>query len=67
MINKPDLVIIAAAAAMGVTSPAPAKSIRDVGSLLHMMVWRFYDARMQTVQMRLAPTRRLGVRDHRLP
>jgi len=59
MINKSKLDIIAAVAAVGVRSAASAEFIRSFGSLL-FMARRFYDAHMQNVQMRLAPTRRLG-------
>ncbi len=60
MINKSKLAIMAVAAA-GVTSPA-SKYIRNFGSLLLTMARCFYDSHMQKVQMRLAPTRRMGVR-----
>lgn len=66
MITKPEVVMIAAAAAVGVTSPAPAKYIRNLGALLLMTSRGLYYAHMQTGQMRLASTRRLGTRDHRL-
>ena len=62
MINTSKLAIIAALAAVGVTSQA-SKYIRNFGSLLLTMARRFYDAHMQKVQMRFAPTRRMGVRD----
>lgn len=60
MINKPKLAIIAAVAAIGVRSPASANYIRNFWSLLLTMARRFYDAHMQKVQMRLAPTRHLA-------
>ncbi len=60
MINKSKLAIMAVAAA-GVTSPA-SKYTRNFGSLLLTMARCFYDSHMQKVQMRLAPTRRMGVR-----
>ena len=55
MINTSKLAVMAVAAA-GVTSPAS-----KFGSLLLTMARYFYDAHMQKVQMRLAPTRRMGV------
>jgi hypothetical protein len=60
MINTSELAIMAVAAA-GVTSPA-SKCIRNFGSLLLTMARRFYDSHMQKVQMRFAPTRRMGMR-----
>ena len=63
MINESRLAIIGAVAAVGVMSPAPAEYIRNFGSLLLILARRFCDAHMQKVQRRLAPTRRLGVRD----
>ena len=59
MINTSELAIMAVAAA-GVTSPA-SKYIRNFGSLLLTMARCFYHSHMQKVQMRLAPTRRMGV------
>lgn len=59
MINTSKLAVMAVAAA-GVTSPA-SKYIGNFGSLLLTMARCFYDAHMQKVQMRLAPTRRMGV------
>jgi|SoiMethySBSTD1v2_1073268.scaffolds.fasta_scaffold340744_3 hypothetical protein len=61
MINKSKLAIMAAAAAAGVTSQV-SKYIRNFGSLLLTMTRCFYDSHMQKVQMRFAPTRRMGVR-----
>ena len=63
MINKPKLAILAAMAVVGVPSLASAEYIRNIESLPLMMARRFYDAHMQKVQMRLAPTKWLGVRD----
>jgi hypothetical protein len=60
VINKSKCAIVAAVAVDGVTSPAPAVNIRNFASLLFIMARRFYNAHMQKVQMRLAPTRRLG-------
>ena len=59
MINKSKLAIIAA---LAWTSPA-SEYFRNFGSLALIMARRFYDAHMQKVQMRFAPTRRMGVRD----
>jgi hypothetical protein len=65
MINKSKLALIAAAAAVaaGGAPLASAEHIRNYGSLLFMKARRFYDARREKAQMRLAPTRRVGVRD----
>ena len=64
MINTSKLAVMAVAAA-GVTSPA-SKYIGNFGSLLLTMARCFYDAHMQKVQMRLAPTRRMGVTTERV-
>ena len=63
MINKSKLALIAAAAAVAGGAPlASAEHIRNYGSLLFMKARRFYDARREKAQMRLAPTRRVGAR-----
>ena len=61
MINKSKLALIAASAAASVASPASAEYIRNYGSLLLMMARRWYDAHMEKVQMRLAPTNCIDV------
>ena len=63
MINKAKLALIAVAVAAGGAPPASAEHIRNYGSLLFMMARRFYGARREKAQMRLAPTRRVGARN----
>lgn len=60
MISKSKVIILAAIAAAGVAS---AEYIRNFEFLLFIVAQRFYDAHVEKVQMRLAPTRRAGVRD----
>jgi hypothetical protein len=55
VINNSKLAIIAVAAVR--TASAASDYIRNFGSLLLIMTRRFYDAHMQKVQMRLAPTK----------
>jgi hypothetical protein len=61
MVNKSQLALIAAIGAAAVASRASPEPIRAYGSLLFAMARRFYDARVEKAQMRLAPTRRIGV------
>lgn len=60
MISKSKVITIAAIAAVGVAS---AEYIRNFESLLFIVVQRLYDAHVEKVQMRLAPTRQTGNRD----
>jgi hypothetical protein len=62
MINKSKLALTAAMAVASIASPASAEYMRNWGSLLYAMARRFYDARMEKAQMRLAPTRRVRPR-----
>jgi hypothetical protein len=66
MINRSKFDVIAAVAAIGVTLPASAEYIRNIGALLLITARRLFDAHIQKNQMRLAPTRRLSVRPKRI-
>ena len=57
MIGRSKLARVAAVGAVSAAARAGIAYIRNVNSLLFMIVERLYDAHARRVQMRLAPTK----------
>jgi hypothetical protein len=57
MFGRSKLAIVAAVGTVSAASRAFVASVRNVDSLLFMIVERLYDAHTRRVQMRLAPTK----------
>jgi hypothetical protein len=57
MIGRSKLALLAAGGTVSAASRAGVAYIRNLDSLLFMVVERLYDAHTRRVQMRLAPTK----------
>jgi hypothetical protein len=57
MIDRSKLALVAAVGTVSAASRAGVAYVRNLDSLLYVVVGRLYDAHTRRVQMRLAPTK----------